>query len=104
MDRFRILPPRQHQPGQSGRHRWYGVCRIRPSRSAGAARSVWPHGLQPARHNTKAIELWQQGDITYILNDEPGSHGREFVAQHGPCALDGLAWWMPRMPSPMPLR
>ena len=32
-----------------------------------------------ATHRTKAIEVWQQGDITYILNDEPGSHARAFV-------------------------
>jgi len=44
-----------------------------------------------ARHTSKAIELWQQGDITYILNDEPGSHGRAFVAQHGPCA-PSMGW------------
>ncbi|MES2814024.1 MAG: 4-hydroxyphenylpyruvate dioxygenase [Pseudomonadota bacterium] len=44
-----------------------------------------------ARHRTKAIELWQQGDITYILNDEPGSHARNFVDQHGPCA-PSMGW------------
>ena len=44
-----------------------------------------------ARHQTKAIELWQQGDITYILNDEPGSHGRRFVETHGPCA-PSMGW------------
>jgi 4-hydroxyphenylpyruvate dioxygenase len=44
-----------------------------------------------ARHRTKAIELWQQGDITYVLNDEPGSHARDFVAQHGPCA-PSMGW------------
>ena len=33
-----------------------------------------------ARHKVKAIELWQQGDITYVLNDDPGSHARAFVA------------------------
>ncbi len=44
-----------------------------------------------ARHKTKAIELWQQGDITYILNDEPGSHARNFVDQHGPCA-PSMGW------------
>ncbi len=44
-----------------------------------------------ARHKTKAVELWQQGDINYVLNDEPGSHGREFVAAHGPCA-PSMAW------------
>ena len=44
-----------------------------------------------ARHKTKAIELWQQGDITYILNDEADSHARTFVDQHGPCA-PSMGW------------
>lgn len=44
-----------------------------------------------ARHRTKAIELWQQGDITYVLNDEPGSHARRFVQDHGPCA-PSMGW------------
>ena len=44
-----------------------------------------------ARHKTKAVELWQQGDITYVLNDEPGSHARTFVAEHGPCA-PSMCW------------
>jgi 4-hydroxyphenylpyruvate dioxygenase len=44
-----------------------------------------------ARHRTRAIELWQQGDITYILNDEPGSHARRFAAEHGPCA-PSMGW------------
>ncbi|OJY33383.1 MAG: 4-hydroxyphenylpyruvate dioxygenase [Rhodobacterales bacterium 65-51] len=44
-----------------------------------------------ARHRQKAIELWQQGDITYILNDEPGSHARRFVEEHGPCA-PSMGW------------
>ena len=44
-----------------------------------------------ARHRTKAIELWQQGDITYVLNDEPGSHAMRFVADHGPCA-PSMCW------------
>jgi len=44
-----------------------------------------------ARHRHKAIELWQQGDVTYVLNDEPGSHARRFVGEHGPCA-PSMAW------------
>src|SRR5690606_16489925 len=44
-----------------------------------------------ARHKTKAIELWQQGDITFVLNAEPGSHAMRFVAEHGPCA-PSMAW------------
>lgn len=44
-----------------------------------------------ARHRSKNIELWQQGDITYVLNDEPGSHARAFVEAHGPSA-PSMAW------------
>ena len=44
-----------------------------------------------ATHKTKAIELWQQGDITYVLNAEPGSFGMRFVDDHGPCA-PSMAW------------
>ena len=44
-----------------------------------------------ARHKTRALELWQQGDITYLLNDDPASHGRQFVAAHGPCA-PAMGW------------
>jgi 4-hydroxyphenylpyruvate dioxygenase len=44
-----------------------------------------------ARHKSKAIELWQQGDITYILNNEAGSHARRFVDEHGPCA-PSMGW------------
>ena len=44
-----------------------------------------------ARHREKDIELWQQGDVTYILNNHSGSHGRNFVAEHGPCA-PAMGW------------
>ncbi|WP_343116039.1 4-hydroxyphenylpyruvate dioxygenase [Ostreiculturibacter nitratireducens] len=44
-----------------------------------------------ARHKSKAIELWQQGDITYILNAEPGSQATRFVEEHGPCA-PSMGW------------
>ncbi len=44
-----------------------------------------------ARHKTRAIELWQQGDITYILNDDPTSHAHRFVTEHGPCA-PSMGW------------
>ncbi len=44
-----------------------------------------------ARHKTRDIELWQQGDITYILNADPGSHAMRFVADHGPCA-PSMGW------------
>ncbi len=44
-----------------------------------------------ARHKTKNIELWQQGDVTYILNAEPDSFAAGFVAEHGPCA-PSMGW------------
>ncbi len=44
-----------------------------------------------AKHKTKAIELWQQGDVTYVLNAEPDSFAMRFVAEHGPSA-PAMAW------------
>lgn len=44
-----------------------------------------------ARHRSKAITLYRQGDINYLLNAEPDSHAAAFVAEHGPCAL-AMAW------------
>lgn len=44
-----------------------------------------------ATHKTKDIELWQQGDITYIVNNETDSHARNFVEEHGPCA-PSMGW------------
>ena len=44
-------------------------------------------GFTPvALHKTKAITVYRQGDVNYLINEEPGSHGRSFVAAHGPCA------------------
>src|SRR6187549_332273 len=39
-----------------------------------------------ARHRTKKITVYRQGDINYLVNEEPGTHGHSFVAAHGPCA------------------
>lgn len=49
-------------------------------------------GFEPvARHKTKNISLFRQGDINYVLNCEPSSLGAQFVKEHGPCA-PGMAW------------
>ncbi len=44
-----------------------------------------------ANHKSKRIELWQQGDITYILNADPDSFAARFVQEHGPCA-PSMGW------------
>ena len=31
-----------------------------------------------ANHRRKAVELWQQGDISYLLNAEPGTDGSDW--------------------------
>lgn len=44
-----------------------------------------------AKHKSKAITLYRQGDITYVLNAEPDSQAMRFVDEHGPCA-PSMAW------------
>jgi 4-hydroxyphenylpyruvate dioxygenase len=39
-----------------------------------------------ARHRTKRITVYRQGDINYLVNEEQGTHGFEFAKAHGPCA------------------
>src|SRR6266516_6991668 len=39
-----------------------------------------------ARHRSKKITVYRQGDINYLVNEQPGTHGYGFVAAHGPCA------------------
>ncbi|PLX35986.1 MAG: 4-hydroxyphenylpyruvate dioxygenase [Hyphomicrobiales bacterium] len=40
---------------------------------------------QVARHRSKNVTLWRQGDINYVLNAEPDSFAARFAEQHGPC-------------------
>ncbi len=44
-----------------------------------------------ARHKTRDISVYRQGDVNYIINREPGTHAARFVAEHGPCA-PAMAW------------
>ena len=39
-----------------------------------------------ARHRSKAVDLWRQGDINLIANYEPKSAAAYFAAEHGPSA------------------
>jgi len=44
-------------------------------------------GYEPvAKHRTKKITLYRQGEVTYLVNEELGSHAVNFAGQHGPCA------------------
>jgi 4-hydroxyphenylpyruvate dioxygenase len=44
-----------------------------------------------ARHRSKAITVWRQGGVNYVVNAEPDSFAMKFVEQHGPCA-PSMAW------------
>ena len=39
-----------------------------------------------ARHRSKKVTLYRQGDVNFVVNEEPVSFAAEFAAQHGPCA------------------
>ncbi len=39
-----------------------------------------------ARHRSKNVTLFRQGDINFILNAEPNSQAMKFQQEHGPCA------------------
>ncbi|MBV9570230.1 MAG: 4-hydroxyphenylpyruvate dioxygenase [Alphaproteobacteria bacterium] len=39
-----------------------------------------------AHHRSKAVTLYRQGAINFIVNAEPGSHGARFAEAHGPSA------------------
>ena len=39
-----------------------------------------------ARHRSRAITLFRQGGVNFLVNEEPDSFASAFAAQHGPCA------------------
>ena len=39
-----------------------------------------------AHHRSKAVTLYRQGGINFVVNAEPGSHGARFAEAHGPSA------------------
>ncbi|ALM52305.1 4-hydroxyphenylpyruvate dioxygenase [Halomonas huangheensis] len=43
------------------------------------------------RHRSKQVSLFQQEDVNFVLNAEPGSHATEFARVHGPGAC-AMAW------------
>ncbi|TIX50130.1 4-hydroxyphenylpyruvate dioxygenase [Alteraurantiacibacter aquimixticola] len=49
-------------------------------------------GFSPiARHRSKDVQLWRQGNINFIANYEPKSPAAYFAAEHGPSAC-GMAF------------
>src|SRR5947207_13218049 len=42
-----------------------------------------------ARHRSKDVTLYRQGDVNFVLNAEPGSFAQAFARIHGPsvCAM-----------------
>ena len=44
-----------------------------------------------AKHRSKQVTLWRQGNINFILNQEPRSYAAFFAEEHGPCAC-GMAF------------
>jgi 4-hydroxyphenylpyruvate dioxygenase len=44
-----------------------------------------------AKHRSKQVTLFRQGDINFIVNSEPGSHAAYFAEEHGPSAC-GMAF------------
>ena len=47
--------------------------------------------IEVAKHRSKEVTLWRQGDINFIINSEPGSYVAYFAEEHGPCAC-GMAF------------
>ena len=55
--------------------------------------------VQVARHKTRPISTWRQGDCTFLINEDPDSFAARFAAEHGPSAcgfairVNKLAEW-----------
>ncbi|MEQ6291508.1 4-hydroxyphenylpyruvate dioxygenase [Vogesella sp. GCM10023246] len=47
--------------------------------------------IEVARHRSKNVSLFRQGDINFILNAEPTQPATEFAGEHGPSAC-AMAW------------
>jgi len=44
-----------------------------------------------ARHRSKEVTLYRQGDVNFLINAEPDSFASGFAKMHGPCAC-AMAW------------
>ncbi len=39
-----------------------------------------------AKHKSKAVTLYRQGECNFLVNEQPDSFASDFAAKHGPCA------------------
>jgi 4-hydroxyphenylpyruvate dioxygenase len=39
-----------------------------------------------AKHRSKSVTLYRQGDVNFVVNAEPDSFAQRFAVEHGPCA------------------
>ena len=39
-----------------------------------------------AKHRTKAVTLYNQGSVNYLINEDPNSFAAKFASEHVPCA------------------
>ncbi|MBX2826368.1 MAG: 4-hydroxyphenylpyruvate dioxygenase, partial [Gammaproteobacteria bacterium] len=46
---------------------------------------------QVAKHRSKDVAVFRQGDVNYLINAEPDSFAQQFARTHGPCAC-AMAW------------
>lgn len=44
-----------------------------------------------AKHRSKDVAVFRQGDVNYLINAEPDSFAQQFARAHGPCAC-AMAW------------
>lgn len=40
-----------------------------------------------AKHKSRAVTLYRQNDVIFLVNEEPDSFAADFAAKHGPCAV-----------------
>ena len=51
-----------------------------------------------AKHRSKDVTLYRQGDINFMINATPYTHFHQFAQAHGPCAC-AMGW---RVKAPRP--
>ncbi len=97
------LSMQPHHLRQPDGHRRLRVRRIRRAgrarRTSCTTTSASSASCRCARHKTRAITTYRQGDCTFLINEDPDSFAADFAAAHGPSAcgfairVNKLAEW-----------